>query len=425
MIVLPFIMLIEALFTCFIGVNYEIGAPTVMALAFIAINSVVFFLETAYFMKHSRTLFTIISVSYFLRISFMFFDIYGRNIFLLPGSGADTEVFHSQAVAFAQTGQEGITNYVSFIGWIYRLVGSERIFAQYVNVILSILTIFIAVRILEKLRVSERAMQISIFILAFLPNYMIISAILLRESLLIFLLALSLLLFVNWWTENRVTHFLLSLVFVLFAAYFHSGAIANGVVYVVAFILCNNPMRKFQINRKSVILSVVFLAAFSVFFNKYGSQFFDYFASIDSAEDVAAKNEQANAGGAAYNAEIVSNDTFFGMIINTPVKIMYFLFSPFPWDWRDLNDMIAFIFSSVFFLVCLIMGVRALLRKDFNQNMIWLLLFLALVSAVIFGWGTSNAGTALRHRDKFLVNYIVMLAISLNALSFRYRRRIM
>ena len=33
------------------------------------------------------------------------------------------------------------------------------------------------------------------------------------------------------------------------------------------------------------------------------------------------------------------------------------------------------------------------------------------ISCVIFSWGVRNAGTALRHRDKFISIYIVMLIL--------------
>lgn len=412
MFVLPFVMLLELLVSGFIGMGLDLLSPTPLSLFFIAVNSIVFFLESAYLMKKSKTLYTIISVSYVFRLLFLFFDVYFRDFYTLPGSGADTNVFHIQAVEYAKTGQEGITNYVSFLGTIYRFTGSQRILGQYVNVVLSMLTLYLLIYTLRKLLISEQIIHIAVFILAFLPNYMIESAILLRESLLIFLLAFSLYLFVTWWTENRFWCFLLSIAFSLLAAYYHSGAIANSVVYVMAYILCGNRGRNFVFNVKSVALSLVFFAVFMVLFNQYGGQFFDYFASVESADDIVARNELAQSGGAAYTAELVSNDSFWGMLINTPLKMFYFLFSPLPWDWRNLNDVIAFVFSSLFFLFCLILGVRALRVRDYNRNFLWILLLLAIASAVIFGWGTSNAGTALRHRDKFLVNYIVMFAVS-------------
>ena len=112
-------------------------------------------------------------------------------------------------------------------------------------------------------------------------------------------------------------------------------------------------------------------------------------------------------------------------IKNSPIKIFYFLTSPLPWEWRGINDVISFVFSSLFFIICYVYALKSLKKVNYNNSgFIKVCLILAFISAFIFSWGTSNAGTAMRHRDKFLVNYIVMLALSLDCIRKNELRKV-
>ena len=46
------------------------------------------------------------------------------------------------------------------------------------------------------------------------------------------------------------------------------------------------------------------------------------------------------------------------------------------------------------------------------RKLIIVLLAIATIMASIFSWGVINVGTATRHRDKFIVLYIVIFALS-------------
>ena len=44
--------------------------------------------------------------------------------------------------------------------------------------------------------------------------------------------------------------------------------------------------------------------------------------------------------------------------------------------------------------------------------MIIIFVILSLSSAMVFAWGVSNAGTAVRHREKFITIYMLLYAVS-------------
>lgn len=97
---------------------------------------------------------------------------------------------------------------------------------------------------------------------------------------------------------------------------------------------------------------------------------------------------------------------------DTPVRMFYFVASPLPWSWRGLSDIIAFFFSSLVFLYVYYRAYQELKKGDTrNRTMILIFVVLSLCSALIFAWGVSNAGTAVRHREKFIVIYMVLFAL--------------
>lgn len=363
----------------------------------------------------NKTICVTLIISFILRILFLLLDLYGRNIFILPSSGNDTEMFHAGALTFPNFTFEK-NPYAYVVGIIYSFALKQRLIGQYFNLLFSMSTISICIKIFDEFKIDDKVKLLVISIIAFLPNYMITSVILLRESLMIFLLSASLLNFVRWWKYNRIYNFIFSILLVLASSTFHSGVIANAAGYIITFILCNNKERKFRFTFKSTILVFVFSIILSIFFSGDSNLFTSKFGNIEKIEDITYRSEIAISGDAAYNVggNVISIVEF---IKNSPIKIFYFLTSPLPWEWRGINDVISFVFSSLFFIICYVYALKSLKKVNYNNSgFIKVCLILAFISAFIFSWGTSNAGTAMRHRDKFLVNYIVMLALSLDCI---------
>jgi hypothetical protein len=101
--------------------------------------------------------------------------------------------------------------------------------------------------------------------------------------------------------------------------------------------------------------------------------------------------------------------------------MFYFVAAPLPWNWRGLSDIIAFCFSSTIFLYAYIRAYQEIRWSESSDHktMIVICSILALSSALIFAWGVSNAGTAVRHREKFMAVYIILIALCNDN---RYRR---
>jgi len=421
MYIIYIILLIEGLFSyLFVSNGNNIALLENFSFFYLAINSFMIIFAINKAIKGNKKYFNILLLAYFVRFLLMIFDLYGRSIWTLPASGTDTEMFHKTAEYFALYDYEQ-NGYSLFVGLIYKLFGVMRPIAQYVNLLLSISTIIISKKIFDLLELDEKIKTYGVLIVAFIPNYLMESVILLREAIMIYLLALSLLYFIRWWKNNKTINFILSILLVLISSTFHSGAVANAIGYILFFIFHNNSKRIAMINFKTVISALVITVGIIFVFNNYYDLFFGKFGNIDDVTDITTRTYYAEAGGAGYYVAGAEESSLLGLLTSTPIRAFMFITSPLPWRWRGLNDLIAFIFSALFYIASIYYALKVLKTKHNNKGIIVLCLLLAFFSSVIFAWGTSNAGTALRHRDKFLIDYVVMFTVAINAFEKKSR----
>lgn len=115
-------------------------------------------------------------------------------------------------------------------------------------------------------------------------------------------------------------------------------------------------------------------------------------------------------GGSAYLSEITVR-SLRDTIIFLPLKLIYFLFSPLPTNWRGLIDIIPFFIDSIWYFICLYYIVRRLKKTPYHCFVLaigigW------LATAFVFGIGTWTAGTAIRHRNKIFAVLLMLVAAS-------------
>ena len=112
-------------------------------------------------------------------------------------------------------------------------------------------------------------------------------------------------------------------------------------------------------------------------------------------------------GDAAYPewTKIEENSEF---IYKIPLRSLYFLFSPFPWDVKKLNHIYGILDSLLYMILFyLIFLNRKAIWKDTALKIILLIIFFYFI---IFGLGVGNFGSGLRHRSKFVIELILLAA---------------
>jgi hypothetical protein len=348
--------------------------------------------------------------AFLLRLAFLLYDSFGHN---LPNSGADTEKFYLYATNYAVgISYPNYDLYSKFLGILFRFIGNNRYTAQYLNIVLGMCTVLVTQNSCRKLSIHEDITNTSIVLMMFLPNFALLNAVLLREAIISFALSLSLYCFINWFVNRSRMSLIYAYILLLFAMLFHSGSIAQGVGYLLVLITSKQ-------NGKVVTRLLVYGAiAYALYYylNKYfGSIFLNKFQNADSVADVAYLAEYGR-GGSGYKVSFIHTGIAnLDLVLNTPFRVFMFLFSPLPWNFRSINDIIAFVFSGFFYGSIILTSINLWYRnRDILSNEFTYLLLVSIMTVIVFSWGVSNAGTAMRHRDKFISLFIVMYALLSN-----------
>ena len=360
-----------------------------------------------------------------LKVALLLWDYYGTAIFVLPNSHLDSEAFHREGVLFAKGIRRSVENYSYVVGYIYRYFGVQRLTAQFFNIILSFLGIDILERTLCVLEINEVARNRTIILSGLLPNFLIMSSILIRECLIAVILCISLYLFAVWWKNNNIFLLVIAEITPLFACYFHSGSIAISIGIAICAVIAKrdrNGERITRITISTIVFSALLFVGFLYLFNRLSGSLLRRFQGLDinAIEGYAEGHhfyESTSGSSSSYSAGIAGISGWRGIIINSPIRIIYFLWSPMPWDIRGIGDIIAFLGSSMFYGGTVISGIYYLIGARFSGKKdatIVCILILAMSGALVFAWGVDSAGSALRHREKFFFIYLLLYGLIQN-----------
>jgi len=96
------------------------------------------------------------------------------------------------------------------------------------------------------------------------------------------------------------------------------------------------------------------------------------------------------------------------MVWKVPVRVIYFFFSPLPWDISKYGHFVGFLDGVLYFIFLRLLWKK---RKFVLQNpSSKILLSMLVVYVLVFSLGTGNSGTAMRHRAKIFPIIIVLAA---------------
>ena len=380
------------------------------AIFFIGINIFLVLITISKYPAFFRNMFYF---AFFFRLIAMFWDVYATNIFRLPNSGGDSEGFFSSAVIIASNLQYISDNiygglYAKVLGIIFAFTVPERLVGQYINVLLGLTTVVLLYKTLKLLQIDPKIIKRSIAIIAFFPNAIIFSGFFLREYMVTMFAMCSIYYFVTWYIGKNVKSILFSILFLLIASTFHSGVIGIIMGYAFFYMFYNHQLRKFSFGYKTVGIFVFFLGMGIVVVSEFSNVFLAKFAALDEIEDIYATGSKSRGSSAYLSGLEIKSLT--DLVLFGPIKMFYFLTSPLPTDWRGLGDMVAFCIDGLLYFWIIWYSIINI--KTIKKNYLAIGLVIMLLStSFIFGIGTSNAGTAMRHRHKILPEIILLYAV--------------
>lgn len=386
----------------------------IISIAIVLVLYLITFLYVSINLKMQKKILVLLFLAIVARIIFSILDMYYLHNFL-PHSGSDSVIFERTGYYLA-TGVLDIAsyswdNYPRFIYLVYSIIGRQPFVIIGINGVLSILTAFFLYKSISLLTKDGKKAFLGMTIFLLFPHSVIFSSIILRESMIVFFVTISIYIFVKYTREKKVKQIVFSVITLLMASYFHAGVVFLGLGYLYYFLKEKRDSSHLGLIKKPIVILLLITVLIGAF--TYSDAFFRKFSSIGSIEAFVERVERGtnNLSGSAYLQGYDVN-SFKEVLIYAPLKLIYFFFSPIPWDIRNINDIIAFALDSIIYLYLfkqLVKKIKRVKWKDSNNQLFISLLIGILIVGVAFALGTANAGTALRHRYKLIT--LIILAI--------------
>lgn len=344
------------------------------------------------FWKMDRPVAVVLTLAYLLRLLVLYADTY--HLFPNPFTGLDTEDFHTATLAFLAGDGPIKTNYTYVLAVFYRLFGDYgRFMAQFFNVLLSFGTVALLYWALRMLKVSRKSLLVALSVVAFMLATVCLSGVLLREAWVQFFLMLSACCFIRWYLRGGVWNEVACMGATFAAMLMHAGCVGALAVYMFGFLVCRtwktDGVRTYVL---TVCVMVLFLLPMLVFPELLLAKFVN---AADSGLDIVPV-----VAGSTYLLWMQKLGVGLRLLLS-PVRMFYLLFSPLPFDWRGLSDVAVFCIDSLVYIVLVVLMFRPPLLGGAAQLKRFLG-YAVLVLTFVFALGTTNAGTAVRHRAKFL-----------------------
>ncbi len=396
---------------CIVALTSSLPSIDYYVIAVIILVTVIYFIEL---IKTKSKYFLPLAIGYGIRLAILIYDIYTNNPLNIPELGSELSSdmlgFYNAAVSFSMG---GIANYGGFFsqlfGIVFRLTSDSRLWGEFLIMLMSVANIHVGLRISEELDLSIYYARRFLWCICVLPNYAILSVIFRREVLIGLLLSVSLLFFLKWVKTSSEFGFIISICFALLSSVFHGATGLIIISYIIIHLLYDPTEGRFRISQKNIIYSCLLLFGLTYIFVYHKDLFFNKLSKISGIETLSYVRD---AGGSSYAKYVGDSNTLSRVFIFMIPRFIYFMFSPFHWQWRGLGDIIAFLFSSLFYMFLFYKVIRSLFSKNKNRLLISILFIILVFMACVFSWGVTNSGTAMRHRDKFITISCLLFAIS-------------
>lgn len=371
---------------------------------------------------------SIFVLAYLAHLLVLILDLYGREYVMILHSGRDTEMFFKISEQYFHGDfSETVTYYPYYLNAFYKIIGLNRFGAQYINVLGWCFSMILMEKSCKVLEIEGKLRVFGLLLMAFAPNYMCITSVLLREGIIITMNFLWFYCQIMWMKEGNRAYLVGCLIAPLVSLGLHMSAIVFWGLTIFAVALYDSKKKQFRIQKKTMITLLIGLVGILVFLlipntrrlitQKLPDFDEGFLNTINEMITFASEND----GGSSYLKDVYV--TGYGdFVMQTFVRIFYFYASPLPLHWRGLSDAAAFVISSAPYLLSLILSFITVFirKKDSYRTLMW---GAFLLLGGICSWGVFNAGTAMRHRDKIIGIAILLLLYSLNIIKKAWKSK--
>ncbi|WP_343288417.1 hypothetical protein [Turicibacter bilis] len=379
-----------------------------LALVYIVLN-VLFFILYFYRKSEDKTLFMILVGGLMLRMAALYYD---RTVAWLPFNTTDAQRFHELSVETANALPDVLLEhftgfYSQVLGVIYYIFGPYQFWGHFLNISFVMLAATKLLDIADLMKLTLTNKKIMSFIWMFAPIPFLMSYALLREGSMYYFVVLSIYYFLKWTKDYRLFNIIMAVLSVYIGSKYHEGLIAVAVPYLYAFIFYDRQKNKIKMNGLNI---TCITTAFIVFLAFIGSE---------AGQEYIQKTNAETGGGSAYLTNL-KVETPIEFLFAGPIKAVFLVYSPMPWLVRNPMDIITLLLDSSLWIYTTYLFVKNYKTIDSRYK---LLMLCIILGGFVYGMGTLNTGTAIRHRNKLMSFTLVLMMAIKNKVDLDYEKR--
>ncbi len=348
----------------------------------------------------------------------MYQSTYGN----LPMSGGDSAVFHENALNIIYYSDGNILKILNppsimanrgdyferIVALIYYFCGARTQYIYYFSYIASELVFYYINKIAKVISGnSYTAAKAALFFYVW-PLEIIYSVDYLREMTMQCIFAMSIYSFLLYLINKKTGRIIPAFIWGYICVGIHSGMVGvlAGYAFVIVFYNRRKQRMEFSGTKMALVLGVIVVFMISPLWNEVMGRF----SQIDNMTDLA---NRVKSNTVVSNTDYISSPSSnVGIIIQTPIRLLYFMASPLIWQVRSVGTMIAMVLDGIP-RICLLYGIYKNWRNkgamSEQKRAVFIgILMVVLCSHLIFSWGTNNYGTAMRHRLKVFPAEIIL-----------------
>ncbi len=320
--------------------------------------------------------------------------------------------------------------YSWIISFLFRIFGENYMPVRVMNATLSVCCVWIFSDIVSYVYKNPKIVDRATWIMALFPNLIRFSSYFANREVV---LLLFMLLYIKhsylYYSDGGNRHLLWSILMLVPAMILHTSMIAM-IMLTILIILSREGEPRYRGTDfiwKSLLTGMTILAFVYMLSKGVGMEKFNIGGGVDlNVASISNIGSMSAAGRAAY----LSGVSFSNPILTTlflPVRMLYFLFTPFIWMISAAIDIVG-LFDAILYLwvsIPLWRKIKEIRRKGNDKKVeerFLLLLFLTLVVIIaMFAAVTSNYGTAIRHRCKLFPIFLLIAVENIRIPFFKYK----
>ncbi len=303
------------------------------------------------------------------------------------------------------------------ISFFFRFFGEYYMPVRVFNATLSIICVLFVYDITCAIYRDATIAKKATLIAAIFPNLIRFSSLFAnREVLLIFFMLLYIKKSFDYYHGGNSGNLIASIIYLIPTMILHTSMLSMISLTLMIIMLKKNMYESFAAKMlKKQMLMIGAVVVFTYMLTSgIGTEKLGIGGTALNIESVSKLGNMSAAGRAAY----LTNANFTNpilILLFLPIRMLYFLFTPFPWMVRNALDIFG-LFDAILYLWVGVSSTKKMVgivketqRKE--ENTFLSCLFVALLIIIMmFSMVTSNYGTAIRHRCKLFLIFLIIAA---------------